>query len=71
VTEELPALKDEDVFLGGLQNIIDYLRQKSSGKWDLDHEFNSSREKADITAYVFSPIAPYKTSQTASTHNSC
>ncbi|KAL6716719.1 hypothetical protein ACLMJK_006287 [Lecanora helva] len=51
-TKELPALRDGEVTVGGFENIIDYLRQKSNGKWDLDSHFTNPQDRADITAFI-------------------
>ena len=49
-TCELPALKNDGIWIGGYANIIDYVKQLSKGAWDLDHDL-TSYEKADITAF--------------------
>jgi sorting and assembly machinery component 37 len=50
-THDLPALKNDNVWVGGFRNIVDYIRQFSRGKWDLDAELEG-RERADCIAYV-------------------
>lgn len=51
VAEELPALRDGSTTLGGFENIVDYLRKRSDGQWDLDRQLSNPKDKADITAY--------------------
>ena len=46
---ELPALRDGSVTVGGYQSIVEYLREKSDGKWDLDSTLDT-QQKADSTA---------------------
>ncbi|KAK3177934.1 hypothetical protein OEA41_000066 [Lepraria neglecta] len=48
---DLPALRDGTTTIGGFQNIIDYLHQKSNGQWHLDGHFTDSKDQADITAF--------------------
>ncbi len=50
-TGELPALKNENVWIGGFRNIVDYITQFSGGKWCLDAELEG-RERADCIACV-------------------
>lgn len=50
VTEELPALRDGPTTTGGFENIVDYLRKKSDGQWDLDRQLTNPKDRADITA---------------------
>lgn len=49
--EEFPALHDASTTIGSFQNIIDYLRQKSDGQWNLDAQFDDRKDRADITAF--------------------
>lgn len=52
VTEELPILRDgPTTTIGGFENIVHYLRKRSDGQWDLDQQYSSQKDKADITAY--------------------
>ena len=51
VSEELPALRDGSTTIGGFENIVAYLRKRSVGQWDLDRQFSSPKDRADITAY--------------------
>ncbi|MCJ1230085.1 hypothetical protein MMC12_006756 [Toensbergia leucococca] len=47
-TRELPALRDGLKWIGGFRNIVDYLYEKSDGRWALDS--TSPQDKADIAA---------------------
>ena len=51
--EELPVLRDRSKTIGGFENIIHYLRERSDGQWDLDQHLSNQKDRADITAYVF------------------
>lgn len=51
VIEELPFLRHGSTTIGGFENIVHYLRQRSDGQWDLDRQFSSQKDEADITAY--------------------
>lgn len=51
VTEELPALRDGPTTIGGFENIVDFLRKKSDGQWDLDRQLTNPKDRADITAF--------------------
>lgn len=53
--DELPALKDGNKWIGGFRNILNYITQVSSGKWDLDVGL-SEQESADCIAYSGHPI---------------
>ncbi|KAJ8058701.1 hypothetical protein OCU04_012873 [Sclerotinia nivalis] len=50
-TNELPALKDSKNgdWVGGYKNIINFITQYSSGKWDMDASLRG-QERADCTA---------------------
>ncbi|KAA6410676.1 MAG: mitochondrial import receptor subunit [Lasallia pustulata] len=48
--EELPALHDQARWIGGFENIADYLRDYSGGQWDLDSDL-SPQQAADSTAF--------------------
>lgn len=48
---ELPALRDDSIWIGGFQNIVHHLQQKQEVQWDLD-QVCSSRDRADIAAYI-------------------
>ncbi|KAK4693353.1 sorting and assembly machinery component 37, partial [Lecanoromycetidae sp. Uapishka_2] len=50
-TKEYPSLVDGTTTIGGFQNIIDYLHQKSNGQWNLNTQFNKPKARADITAF--------------------
>ncbi|POS87900.1 hypothetical protein EPUL_002217 [Erysiphe pulchra] len=50
VLDELPALRDGDIWIGGFRNIFHYLAQHSSGKWILDIGL-SEQEGADCIAF--------------------
>ncbi|KAL8946676.1 MAG: hypothetical protein Q9222_006962 [Ikaeria aurantiellina] len=50
-TRELPALRDGSIWVGGFQNIVAYLSDKSGGQWNLDQAC-SSQNRADISAYT-------------------
>ncbi|KAL4754223.1 hypothetical protein BDW72DRAFT_200955 [Aspergillus terricola var. indicus] len=49
-THELPALKNGSTWVSRFRNIVDYLRQYSSGAWDLDRDL-SALDKADSVAF--------------------
>ena len=49
--DELPALKDGSTWVSRFRKIVDYLRQYSDGKWDLDQGLDEV-EKADNIACV-------------------
>ncbi|CCU81830.1 Metaxin-like protein [Blumeria hordei DH14] len=49
-TYELPALKDDKIWIGGFRNIFHYVAQHSSGKWILDAELEE-QEEADCVAF--------------------
>ncbi|KAK2733657.1 hypothetical protein FQN57_002054 [Myotisia sp. PD_48] len=49
-TCELPALWTGSRWISRFRNIVDFLRQYSDGKWDLDEQL-SSQERADCTAF--------------------
>ncbi|KAL8708599.1 MAG: hypothetical protein Q9220_006535 [cf. Caloplaca sp. 1 TL-2023] len=56
-TRELPALRDDSIWVGGFQNIVAHLGDKSGGQWDLDRACNS-QGRADVAAcvlYLYSP----------------
>lgn len=60
-SEEFPALLDGTTTIGGFQNIVDYLRHRSDGQWDLDAQFHESKDRADITAFsshIFTSAQP-------------
>lgn len=46
---ELPALQNENIWVGGFRNIVDHVTQLSSGEWSLDAELEGL-EKADCIA---------------------
>lgn len=48
--EELPALRDGSTTIGGFENIVDHLRTRSDGQWDID--LSNPKDRADITAYL-------------------
>ncbi|KAI4269070.1 MAG: hypothetical protein L6R38_007609 [Xanthoria sp. 2 TBL-2021] len=48
-TRELPALRDDSIWIGGFQNIVAHLLEKSKGQWDLDRDC-TSQDRADISA---------------------
>ncbi|CAF9912633.1 MAG: hypothetical protein ALECFALPRED_008230 [Alectoria fallacina] len=50
-TKELPALHDQSIAIGGFENIVDYLRKRSDGQWDLDRQLSAPKGRADITAF--------------------
>lgn len=54
-TGELPALRNENVWIGGFRNIVDYITQFSVGTWCLDAELEGS-EWADCIACVLYSI---------------
>ena len=37
--------------IGGFQNIIEYLRRRSAGEWDLDSDIADPKHRADTIAY--------------------
>ncbi|ESZ93154.1 hypothetical protein SBOR_6481 [Sclerotinia borealis F-4128] len=51
-TNELPALRNSKSgnWVGGYRNILDFITQYSSGKWDMDASLRG-HERADCTAY--------------------
>jgi sorting and assembly machinery component 37 len=49
LVDELPALRNENVWVSGFRNIVFYLRELSEGKWDLDADLEGL-EKADCIA---------------------
>lgn len=49
--EELPALRDGSTWIGGYRDIVDYVRQYSDGRWDLDARLDP-RTRADCVAYA-------------------
>ena len=51
VIGELPVLRDGSTTIGGFENIVEYLREKSDGQWDLNRQFSNPKNRADITAY--------------------
>jgi sorting and assembly machinery component 37 len=55
-TDELPALRNGDIWIGGFRNIFHYLAQCSAGEWVLDAGL-PEQEGADCIAYAPSP--PY------------
>lgn len=50
LTEELPVLQDGSASIGGFENIVDYLRKRSDGDWDIDRQFSNPKDRADVTA---------------------
>jgi len=48
-TSELPALRNDNVWIGGFANIVDYVRQLSEGSWAMDGDL-TGRERADLIA---------------------
>ncbi|KAL8804304.1 MAG: hypothetical protein Q9182_002669 [Xanthomendoza sp. 2 TL-2023] len=50
-TRELPALRDDLIWIAGFQNIIAHLVEKSDGEWNLDRNC-TSQDRADISAYT-------------------
>ena len=52
MTEELPVLRDDSIAIGGFENIVHHLRERSNGHWDLDRRFTSQKDRADINAYL-------------------
>ncbi|BCS24151.1 glutathione S-transferase family protein [Aspergillus puulaauensis] len=70
-TQELPALKNGSTWVSRFRNIVDYLRQYSSGAWDLDRGL-SVLNRADSVAFssfveshaqAFIDLSLYVTSQ--------
>jgi sorting and assembly machinery component 37 len=57
---ELPALLDGDVWVAGYINIINYLRDVSSGKWDLNKNLDVQQraDNAALTAFIISRGQP-------------
>jgi sorting and assembly machinery component 37 len=49
--DELPALKDGDKWVSRFSNIITYLREVSSGDWNLNRSLNR-RQEADCIAFT-------------------
>ncbi|KAK5049456.1 hypothetical protein LTR84_004385 [Exophiala bonariae] len=47
---ELPALKDGNTWVAGFSNIVTYLRDSSTGRYDLDRDLNPTQQ-ADATAF--------------------
>ena len=52
VLEELPALRDGSVWVGGFRNIVDHLSKNSGQRVDLDSALDR-KDRANITAYVW------------------
>ena len=50
-TDELPALRNGDIWIGGFRNIFHYLAQCSAGEWVLDAGL-PEQEGADCIAYA-------------------
>ncbi|PYH80658.1 hypothetical protein BO82DRAFT_312623 [Aspergillus uvarum CBS 121591] len=50
-TNELPALRNGNTWVSRFRNIVDYLRQYSSGDWDLDAEL-TGLDRADSIAFT-------------------
>ncbi|KAF6234794.1 hypothetical protein HO173_007014 [Letharia columbiana] len=50
-TKELPVLQDGSATIGGFENIVDYLRKRSDGDWDIDRQFSNPKDRADVTAF--------------------
>ena len=46
---ELPALRVDSIWTSGFRSIVNYLREHSSGQWDLDRVLNE-KQRADCTA---------------------
>lgn len=46
---ELPALRNGNIWVAGFSGIVDYLRDTSDGKWDLNKDL-SPQQQADCTA---------------------
>lgn len=42
--------------IGGFENIVDYLRKRLDGQWDLDRQLSVPTARADITAYSAPPF---------------
>ncbi|KIW72149.1 hypothetical protein PV04_00368 [Phialophora macrospora] len=57
---ELPALLDDDVWVAGYINIVNYLRDVSSGKWDLDKDLDVQQQADNtaLTAFIISRGQP-------------
>jgi sorting and assembly machinery component 37 len=49
VADELPALRNGDIWIGGFRNIFHYIAQYSAGEWVLDAGL-SEQESADCIA---------------------
>ncbi|PQE25346.1 mitochondrial import receptor subunit (Tom37) protein [Rutstroemia sp. NJR-2017a BBW] len=49
-TNELPALRNDNVWIGGYRNILEYIKEYSKGKWVLDAGLRDE-DAADCTAY--------------------
>jgi sorting and assembly machinery component 37 len=49
--DQLPALRNDNVWIGGFRNIVDFVSQLSNGRWSLDVDLEGI-EKADCIAYV-------------------
>ena len=45
----LPALQDDDLWVGGFENIVDHLRARKNRSFNLDGSL-SPTEKAEVTA---------------------
>ncbi|PYH49084.1 uncharacterized protein BP01DRAFT_371255 [Aspergillus saccharolyticus JOP 1030-1] len=50
-TNELPALRNGNTWVSHFRNIVDYLRQYSSGDWDLDADL-TGLDRADSIAFT-------------------
>ncbi|PYI15177.1 hypothetical protein BO86DRAFT_422689 [Aspergillus japonicus CBS 114.51] len=50
-TNELPALRNDNTWVSRFRNIVDYLRQYSSGDWDLDADL-TGLDRADSIAFT-------------------
>lgn len=49
VSDELPALRVDSTWICGFQKIVDFIREYSSGRWDLDQQLNN-QQRADCVA---------------------
>ncbi|KAI9743878.1 MAG: hypothetical protein M1818_002612 [Claussenomyces sp. TS43310] len=49
-TGELPALRNENIWIGGFRNILDYITKLSGGAWSLDADLEGIA-KADCVAF--------------------
>ncbi|KAF8452963.1 outer mitochondrial membrane transport complex protein-domain-containing protein, partial [Terfezia claveryi] len=51
-TRTLPALRDEHVWIGGgFNGVVEYLRKKSEGEWDLDMDLRGESTNGRHVAY--------------------